>query len=140
MSLIGEYLTIHLSERLQTAIRRTLGAWLTAGLLTGCGAQFYSRTERHLACQCPPAQAAWYASQATLAHDVIFSTPTQLHVVQSNPDGLTVTKLTVHVMPTSTAMTEVRVQTETPATAPAQDEQVAEAFVTAFTTQVKGAP
>ena len=128
--------------RTAIVIRRILGGLLTAGLLTGCGAQFYSRTERRLACQCSPAQAVEYASQAMQAlHEApVFSTPTQLHVVQSNPDSLTVTKLSVDILPKNTAMTEVRVWTETPVDDPARNQQVAEAFVTAFTTQAKGTP
>jgi hypothetical protein len=127
---------------MQTAIRRTLWGLLATGLLTGCGVQFYNRAERRLACPCPPAQAAGHASEAILAlyGTPYFSTPTQLHVVQPNPDGLTVTKLTVEVIPTRTATAEVRVRTETPVTAPARDEQVAEAFATAFATKAKVTP
>src|SRR5262245_29763073 len=125
--------------RTQAAMRHILGGLLATGLLTGCGVQFYDRTERRVACPCPPAQAAGYASQAMLAlyGPPYFSTPTQLHVVQSNPDGLTVTKLTVEIVPTHTATAEVYVRTETPVTAPTRDEQVAEAFVTEFATKAK---
>jgi len=128
--------------RTQPAIPRILVGLLTAGLLTGCGVQFYDRAERRLACPCPPAQAAGYASQVLLElyGTPYFSTPTQLHVVRSNPDGLTVTKLTVEVIPTRTATAEVRVWAETPATAATRDEQVAEAFVTAFATKAKETP
>jgi hypothetical protein len=121
---------------------RLLTGLLLASCLAGCTPPFYRHTERRLACPCPPAQAADAARQAALARNgtPVFSTPTRLHVIQSNPDRLTVTKLTVAIVPTEATTTEVRVRTETPADARTYGEQSAEAFVAGFATAAKGTP
>jgi hypothetical protein len=125
----------------KTTRHRVLGGLLLAGCLAGCTPQLYSHTERRLACPCTPAQAAASAAQAALARNgtPFFSTPTRLHVIQSNPDGLTVTKLTVTIVPTGVT-TEVRVRTETPVAARTWGEQAVEAFVTGFATAAKETP
>jgi hypothetical protein len=83
-----------------------------------------------------------YATQAVLAgHETpYFSTPTRLHLIRANPDGLTVTKLLVTIVPTGAETTEVRVRTETPAAAGPWGEKVAEAFVAGFTAAAQGTP
>jgi hypothetical protein len=83
-----------------------------------------------------------YATQAILArHETpLFSTPTRLHLVRSNPDGLTVTKLIVIIVPTGAETAEVRVRTETPAAAHTWGEEAAEAFVAGFAAAAKGTP
>jgi hypothetical protein len=120
-------------------LQRLMGALLTAGLLAGCSPPLWSRTERHLACPCPPAQAVAYVTQAALALNVtpVFSAPDRLHMVRPNPDGLTVTKLDVAITLTQASTSEVQIRTETPATESAQDKQVAEAFAAAFAAAAK---
>ena len=120
---------------------RLLGGLLLASCLAGCTPPLYSHTDRRLACPCPSPQAVTYATQAVLAHHgtPLFSTPTRLHLVRSNPDGLTVTKLMVSIVPTGAETTEVRVWTETPATAHTWGEQAADAFVAGFAEAAKGA-
>ena len=121
---------------------RLLGGLLLASCLAGCTPPLYSHTDRRLACPCPATQAVTYATQAVLARygTPYFSTPTRLHLVRSNPDGLTVTKLMVTLVPTGTETTEVRVWTETPAAAGPWGEQAAEAFVAGFAAAAKGTP
>jgi hypothetical protein len=63
-----------------------------------------------------------------------------LHLVRSNPEGLTVTKLMVTIVPTGAETAEVRVWTETPAAVSSWGEQAAEAFVAGFTAAAKGTP
>jgi hypothetical protein len=63
-----------------------------------------------------------------------------LHLIRSNPDGLTVTRLLVTIVPTGAETAEVQVRTETPATAGPWGEQAAEAFVAGFVAAAKGAP
>ena len=129
-----------------TTRSRLLGGLLLASCLAGCTPplyhQIYSQTNRRLACPCPSTQAVTYATQAVLAHHgtPFFSTPTRLHLVRSNPDGLTVTKLMVTIVPTGAETAEVRVWTETPATARTWGEQAAEAFVAGFAAAAQGTP
>jgi hypothetical protein len=126
----------------KTTRSRLLGGLLLASCLAGCTPSLYSHTDRRLACPCPSTQATTYATQAVVARHKtpFFSTPTRLHLVQSNPDGLTVTKLMVTIVPTGTETAEVRVRTETPATASTLGEQVAEDFVAGFAAAAKGTP
>jgi hypothetical protein len=121
---------------------RLLGGLLLASCLAGCTPPLYSHTDRRLACPCPSTQAVTYVTQAVFAHHrtPFFSTPTRLHLVWPNPDGLTVTKLMVTIVPTGAETAEVRVQTETPATARPWGEQVAEAFVAGFAAAAQGTP
>ena len=132
---------------LQTTMRtRLLGGLLLASCLAGCTPplyrQLYSQTDRRLACPCPAPQAVTYATQAVRARHgtPYFSTPTRLHLVRANPDGLTVTKLLVTIVPTGAETAEVRVRTETPAAAGAWGEQAAEAFVAEFAAAAQGTP
>jgi hypothetical protein len=83
-----------------------------------------------------------YATQAVFAYHgtPFFSTPTRLHLVRPNPDGETVTKLMVTIVPTGAETAEVRVQTETPTTAHAWGERMAEAFVAGFAAAAQGSP
>jgi hypothetical protein len=119
-----------------------LGGLLLASCLAGCTPLLYSHTDRRLACPCPATQAVTYATQAVLARHgtPYFSTPTRLHLVRANPDGLTVTKLMVTIIPTGAETAEVRVRTETPAQAHPWGEEVAEAFVAGFAAAAKGTP
>jgi hypothetical protein len=121
---------------------RLLGGLLLASCLAGCTPPLYHHTDRRLACPCPPTQAVTYATQAVRAsHGTpYFSTPTRLHLVRSNPDGLTVTKLMVTIVPTGAETAEVRVWTETPATVHTWGEETAEAFVAGFAAAAKGTP
>ena len=119
-----------------------LGGLLLASCLAGCTPPLYSHTNRRLTCPCPAPQAVTYATQAVLAHHETpyFSTPTRLHLVRANPDGLTVTKLLVTIVPTGAETAEVRVRTETPAAAGPWGEQVAEAFVAGFAAAAQVTP
>jgi hypothetical protein len=83
-----------------------------------------------------------YATQAILArHETpFFSTPTRLHLVRSNPDGLTVTKLRVTIVSTGAETAEVRVWAETPVQARTWGEQAAEALVAGFAAATEGTP
>ena len=123
-----------------------LGGLLLASCLAGCTPplyhQIYSQTERRVACPCPAPQAVTYATQVVRArHETpFFSTPTRLHLVRTNPDGLTVTKLMVTIVPTGAETAEVRVRTETSAQAHTWGEQAAEAFVAGFAAAAKGTP
>jgi hypothetical protein len=121
---------------------RLLGGLLLASCLAGCTPPLYSHTDRRLTCPCPATQAVTYATQAVFAYHgtPVFSTPTRLHFVRPNPDGQTVTKLLVTIVPTGAETAEVRVQTETPAPAHAWGERVAEAFVAGFAAAAQGTP
>jgi hypothetical protein len=125
-----------------TTRSRLLGGLLLASCLAGCTPPLYSHTDRRLACPCPSTQAVTYATQAVRArHETpFFSTPTRLHLVRANPDGLTVTRLMVTIVPTGAETAEVRVRTETPAEAGTWGEQAAEAFVAGFTAAAQGTP
>jgi hypothetical protein len=118
-------------------MQRMFGVILTAGLLSGCTPQLWSRSERHIACPCAPERAVASAVQAAIALKVtpIFgSDPQQFSVTLSNPDHYTVTKMAVAIKSTGAAMTEVHVQTESMDAAGTMDDQAATAFAEAFAT------
>ena len=119
-----------------------LGGLLLASCLAGCTPPLYCQTDRRLACPCLATQAVTYATQAVRArHETpYFRTPTRLHLIRANPDGLTVTKLLVTIVPTGAETAEVRVRTETPAAAGPWGKQVAEAFVAGFAAAAQGTP
>ena len=124
----------------KTTRSRLLGVLLLASCLAGCTPPLYSQTDHRLACPCPATQAVTYATQAVFAYHgtPFFSTPTRSHLARPNPDGKTVTKLLVTIIPTGAETAEVRVQTETPATARPWGERVAEAFAAAFAAAAQG--
>jgi len=121
-------------------MQRMLGMILTAGLLSGCTPQLWSRTERHIPCSCSPERAVASAIQAALALkvDPVFgSDPQQFSVTLSNPDRYTVTKMAVTIRSTGAATTEVHVQTKSMDAAGAMDDQAATAFAEAFATALQ---
>jgi hypothetical protein len=67
------------------------GGLLLAGCLAGCTPQFYSQTERPLACPYTPTQAVTYAAQAAQARSgtiLQYADPSAPRSVQSGwPDG-----------------------------------------------------
>jgi hypothetical protein len=107
---------------------------LTAGILAGCSPPLWSRSERLLSCQCPPASAVGYATQAALALQVtpIFSDAATFHVVLSNPGDLAVTKLNVAIKPAEASRSTVLVRTVATGAESLKDEETAEAFTAAF--------
>jgi hypothetical protein len=125
-----------------TTRSRLLGRLLLASCLAGCTPPLYSHTDRRLTCPCPAPQAVTYATQAVFAYHgtPFFSTPTRLHLARPNPDGQTVTKLLVTIVPTGAETAEVRVRTATPAQARTWGEQAAEAFVAEFAAAAQGPP